>query len=209
MLVENQGYIHYRKGSVVMYALEDYVGEENLNAQIRRFAEAVKFQEPPYTTTKEFLSYLQQAVPARYDGLLDDLFRDITLYENRAQEATWHRREDGKYLVRLDVDAQKFHADGLGAETEVPMDAWVDVAVFGDETENGSPEGEVLAMEKRRVTGPGVIEMVVDEEPRRAGIDPYNKLIDRNPENNVVKVSRGDEAAAEPEQETVMGELPR
>lgn len=208
MLVENQGYIHYRKGSVVMYALKDYVGEENLNDAIRRYAEQVRFQEPPYTTTKEFLSYLEETVPPRYAGLLDDLFRDITLYENRVEEATWHRREDGKYLVRLEVDAQKLRADGEGAETEVPMDTWVDVAVFGEESEGAPPEGAVLAMEKHRVTGPGVIEMVVDEEPRRAGIDPYNKLIDRNPENNVVKVSEGEDGAAAPERETVIGELP-
>lgn len=210
MLVENQGYIHYRKGSVVMYALKDYVGEEELNAEIRRYAEAVKFQEPPYTTTKEFLAYLDQAVPAQYDGLLDDLFREITLYENRAEEATWTRQEDGTYLVRLEFEAHKFHADGMGEETEVPMDDWVDVAVFGEKKDGAPPEGELLAMEKRRITGPGVIELVVDQEPRRAGIDPYNKLIDRNPENNVVRASEGsDEDGAEPERETVIGELSR
>ena len=38
--------------------------------------------------------------------------------------------------------------------------------------------------------GEETIRRVVDEEPRRAGIDPYNKLIDRNPENYVVKVSQ-------------------
>lgn len=191
MLVENQGYIHYRKGSVVMYAVKDYVGEERLNRAIRRFVEDKKFQSPPYTTSRELLAYLDDAVPERYEGLLDDLFRDITLYENRAREATWERRDDGKYVVTLEVEARKFHADGQGAESEVPMDAWVDVAVFGPESQDGSPEGEVLLMEKRRLTsGEGSLELVVEEEPRRAGIDPYNKLIDRNPENNVVKVSQ-------------------
>jgi len=209
MLVENQGYIHYRKGAVVMYALKDYVGEDELNAAIRRYLEAVKFQDPPYTTSREFLAHLQEAVPARYDGLLDDLFRDITLYENRTEEATWHRRDDGKYLVRLEVDARKFQADGLGAETEVPMDAWVDVAVFGQKTEGSPPEGEVLTMEKHRLTGSDVIELVVDEEPQRAGIDPYNKLIDRNPENNVVAVSEGEDGAGAPERETVIGDVGR
>ena len=33
--VENQDYIHYRKGSLVMYALADYIGEENLNRALR------------------------------------------------------------------------------------------------------------------------------------------------------------------------------
>lgn len=193
MLVENQGYIHYRKGSVVMYALQDLVGEDRLNRAIRAFIDEVAFQEPPYTTTREFLAHLAEAVPAEQEGLLDDLFREITLYENVAEEATWRRRADGKYVVELAVGSQKFRADGEGTETEVPMDAWVDVAVFGEPGEDTPPEGEVLALEKRHVTGPGTLEVVVDEEPRKAGIDPFNILIDRNPENNVVKVEEGAE----------------
>jgi aminopeptidase N len=35
MRVENQGYIHYRKGSLVMYALKDYLGEEAVNRALR------------------------------------------------------------------------------------------------------------------------------------------------------------------------------
>ncbi len=31
MLSENQPYIHYRKGSLVMYALQDVVGEDKVN----------------------------------------------------------------------------------------------------------------------------------------------------------------------------------
>jgi hypothetical protein len=36
---------------------------------------------------------------------------------------------------------------------------------------------------------------VVDAEPRKAGIDPLNKLIDRNPDNNLTAVSAGAPAA--------------
>ena len=34
-------------------------------------------------------------------------------------------------------------------------------------------------------------EVVVDEQPSRAGIDPYNKLIDRVSDDNTVAVTRG------------------
>ena len=37
--------------------------------------------------------------------------------------------------------------------------------------------------------GQGTIDLVVDEEPERAGIDPYNKLIDRVPSDNVAEAS--------------------
>jgi hypothetical protein len=31
---------------------------------------------------------------------------------------------------------------------------------------------------------------VVDKEPRYVGIDPYNKFIDRKPEDNVLKLEQ-------------------
>jgi ABC-2 type transport system permease protein len=33
-------------------------------------------------------------------------------------------------------------------------------------------------------------EVTVDQQPARAGIDPYNKLIDRNPDDNVITVNK-------------------
>ncbi|MEJ7665203.1 MAG: hypothetical protein WKG07_39605 [Hymenobacter sp.] len=62
-LVENQPYIHYSKGSVVMYALQDYLGEQKLNAALREYVQAVAFQGPPYANSTEFVSYLRQAAP--------------------------------------------------------------------------------------------------------------------------------------------------
>ena len=48
---------------------------------------------------------------------------------------------------------------------------------------------KALHMEKRRFnTDKSTIEFVVDEKPTFAGIDPYNKLIDRNPEDNLIAV---------------------
>ena len=34
-------------------------------------------------------------------------------------------------------------------------------------------------------------EMVVDQEPKKAGVDPFNKLIDRDPDDNLVAVVAG------------------
>jgi len=191
-LVEDQPYIHYRKGSLVMYALKDYVGEEPLNRALAEYVRAVAFQKPPYTYSLEFLDYISRAVPPDRLAILDDLFRNITLYENKATQATWSKREDGKYVVRIEVAAAKFRADGKGRETSTPLDDWIDIGVFGPRDPKGPSEGRLLALEKRRVNGSGTtFEMVVDEEPKKAGIDPFNKLIDRNPDDNIVSVSAG------------------
>ena len=49
-------------------------------------------------------------------------------------------------------------------------------------------EGEehVLMLDKHRVTtGKMSFELIVDERPSHVGIDPYNKLIDRNSDDNL------------------------
>jgi hypothetical protein len=190
--VENQPYVHYRKGSLVLYALRDTVGEQALNAALKAYVHDVRFQKPPYTTSLEFLDYVKRAVPEDRAAVLDDLFRNITLYENRATKATWAKRDDGKYLVRIEVASNKYRADGQGNETSRPLDDYLDIAVFGAKGKDTPPEGKILALEKRHLTkGEDTIELVVDELPVKAGIDPFNKMIDRNPENNMVAAEQG------------------
>ena len=53
----------------------------------------------------------------------------------------------------------------------------------------GGQLGRPLYLERRRFTSnTGTIEIVVDEAPIRVGIDPYNKLIDRNPKDNTAPI---------------------
>ena len=48
-----------------------------------------------------------------------------------------------------------------------------------------------LHVEKKWINQPAsTLEFIVDEKPTRAGIDPFNKLIDRNPEDNTVDVTK-------------------
>src|SRR6185295_10600068 len=55
MLVEDQPYVHYRKGSLVMYALRDYIGEDKLNGAIRNVIASWAFKGPPYVRTSEMV----------------------------------------------------------------------------------------------------------------------------------------------------------
>ena len=61
--VEKQGYIHYNKGSLVMYALQDYLGEESLNRAIAEYLRTVAYQDPPYTNSLEFIESIRRATP--------------------------------------------------------------------------------------------------------------------------------------------------
>jgi len=190
-LNENQGYIHYNKGSLVMYALRDYIGEENLNRALARYIEDVAYQEPLYTTSIEFLRYIREATPDSMEYIIKDLFETITLFENQATKAEYIETVDGRYKVNLTIETKKLRADSLGTETEIPINDWIYIGVLGEEKANGKTKEKQIYLEKQKIDKPVMeFEIIVDEMPKKAGIDPYSILIDRNWDNNLIKVEK-------------------
>jgi ABC-type transport system involved in multi-copper enzyme maturation permease subunit len=182
---ENQAYIHYNKGSLALYALRDYIGETAMNRALSGFLERYAFQEAPYVTAREFVAALRAETPDSLQYVIDDLFETITLWDNKVDEVSVVARDDGRYAVTLDFSSRKVRADSLGNETEMPMSDYIDVGVFGP-AEPGNELGRPLSVYKIQVTEPqSSIEIVVEEEPVKVGVDPYNKLIDRVPGDNV------------------------
>jgi ABC-2 type transport system permease protein len=193
ILNENQGYIHYRKGSVIMYALKDYIGEAAVNQALSDFLDETRYMGPPYPNSLMLLEHLRAATPDSLAYIIEDMFETITLYENRAVEATAEEQAEGSYLVELDLNLTKFRADSLGNESEIAINDLVDIAVFGED-EDG--EETTLYLAKHWVTsGEQTIEIRVNGVPVQAGIDPRYKLVDRNKDDNVVDVTVGGEGS--------------
>ncbi len=193
MRVENQPYIHYRKGAVAMYFLRNEVGEDAVNRAMQRLLEQYAFRGAPYPRSLDFVTLLREEVgdnPA-HQALITDLFERITLYDARVVEATTTRRADNRWDVSLVVEARKLYADGEGAETEAPLDEAFEIGVFSAEPGRGAfSSSDVIAFERRPIrSGRQTLTLVVDREPSFAGIDPYNKRIDRNSEDNVSAVT--------------------
>lgn len=178
MLCENQDYIHYNKGSVIMYALRDYLGEEVLNGALRTYLDRYRFQEPPYTNAIDFVNCIRAVTPDSLQYLIKDMFATITLYENYVKDLSYTTMPNGTYKVKLTVGSAKFRADSLGKNTRVPVADYIDVGVF-------AAAGKELILQKVKMDKPEkIFEFTVTEKPGSAGIDPYHKLIDRTPENN-------------------------
>ena len=189
MFNENQQYIHYRKGSVVMYALQDYIGEDSLNLALRRFAEDMAYQEAPYTNSLEFMEYLSAVTPDSLQYLLTDMFKNITLYSNKTNSATFKQLPNGQYEVVVDVFIEKFRADSLGQETLVPHDDFIDIGIYSQEKNPREKYGRPILVERHRIsTSDTTFTFLVDELPYEAGIDPNYLLVDRFPEDNMQRV---------------------
>lgn len=184
-----QGYIHYRKGSVVMYYLREMIGEEAVNRALRKVLTQYGYKQPPYPTSYALRDALAEETPAQYQYLLKDLFDEITLFSNRSTIATAHKRTDGKYDITVDVETHKFKADEKGRETEVPVDDWIEIGALAA-PEKGKKYGEVLYRQRMKMkTGKAVYTFTTDKLPEKAGIDPLSLLVDRMPEDNLANVS--------------------
>ncbi len=179
---ENQDYIHYRKGALAMYLLQDLVGEDQVNAVLHDLLAKYAYQGAPYPSVTALVDALRRVTPADKAYLIDDLFEAIVLYENRATSAAGRKRADGKYEVTLVASAAKVHAGELGEEKDAPLKDYID---FGVDDKDGKP----LVRERRLVTNKEVtVLFVVNGRPAKAGIDPDNKLIDRKPDDNMISV---------------------
>jgi len=199
MYNENQQYIHYQKGSLVLYAMSDYLGEKKFNNVVKRFAEKYQFKGAPYPVSTEFVEDIKAVTPDSLQYVVKDMFETITLYRNRVMKAESKALDNGKYEVEIEFQVSKYRnndkgkryygekiGDTLSYKTEsmkrpilsVILNDYIEIGVFGEDDEE-------LYLEKRHITEiNNKIKIVVDKKPIEVGVDPYNKLIDTNSGDN-------------------------
>jgi hypothetical protein len=200
-LVQREPYVWYEKGGQIMYTLADYIGEDKIDLALHNFLMQYRYAnsnnqvdaadnshnaaDQPYPDTRMLVDALMAQTPEEYRYLVDDGFNRIVLYDNKALSATSQKTPDGKYKVTLNVQARKVQADGNGVESPMPMADYIDIGVFAGSRDEEKPlymKREKLTQEHQTFT------ITVDRQPTRAGIDPYNKLIDRIVDDNVIDV---------------------
>ena len=193
---EGQGYIHYRKASVVLYYLKEMIGEDAVNRALRKVIQRYGYNAPPYPTSYALVDALREETPPNLQYLIKDLFEDITLFSNRTLDATAVKRPDGKYDVTINVETHKYKADAKGSETEVPMDDWIDIGAFA-KPEKGRKYGKTLYRDRVHITNnKSTYTFTTADLPDEAGVDPFLLLIDRIPDDNTKKVTLTSASAA-------------
>ena len=190
--VENQQYIHYNKGSLAMYLLQERLGEDAVNRALRSLLDKYKFKGAPYPRSLDLVqAFRVEAKTPEQQALITDLFERITVYDMKVAAPTAVRRADGRWDVSVPVEARKFYADGQGNEKEARLAEPVEIGLFSSEPGRGAfAKKDVISMERQPVrSGKQVLKFVTAKKPAYAGVDPYNFYIDRNSADNVLPVS--------------------
>jgi len=214
-LVEKEEYIYYRKGAVNMYALQDYIGEDQVNLALKRFikdwnAFGPEFNKERYATTIDLLGYFRAVTPDNLQYIITDLFETNTHYDTKVGEFTSTKLDDGGYKVDLNYTVTKYKtgvkgnrlysdtkADSLVYISEslktplasLPLTDYVDVVVFGETDKDGEKTKIELYNKKHKITEiPNTLSIRVNQEPISVGVDPYHKLIDKNTKDNIKRL---------------------
>jgi ABC-2 type transport system permease protein len=185
--------LYYGKGSLALYALSEYIGKERVHDTFRRLLETHRSGAPPLPTTLDLYRELQTVTPDSLQYLLHDLFAANTFWEMETEAVRAEPTDAGTWQVALDVRVRKVVVDSMGVETEVPVDDWAEIGVFAP-TEEGEERGETLYLQKHRISSTEqTITVTVPRRPAQAGIDPDHLLIDLEMEDNVGRITDGEE----------------
>src|SRR5258708_26158104 len=68
---DGAAYVHYQKGALALYALQDAIGEAAMNDALSAFVRRWRFQGPPYATSRDLIAELRRVTPADKQGLID------------------------------------------------------------------------------------------------------------------------------------------
>ena len=209
MLNENQQYIHYNKGSLVLYAFSDLLGEEQFNQIIQGYIADVALQDAPYTTSLEVVEHLKNGTPDSLQYFITDMFETITLYDNKVVETKVTELSNGKFQVDIEFNVAKYRStpegesiykdenghymsfgEGKDKIESLPLKDYIEIGIFGEKEKIGKYEQDTEVYLKKHYIDQinNKISITVDEKPTEVGVDPYNKLIDIDSNDNRKKV---------------------
>jgi hypothetical protein len=171
-----------------MYYLKEMIGEHNVNKALQLLLNNHALKDPPYATSMDALRAFRQFTPDTLQYLVSDLFEKITLFSNRVESCSY-KKVNNEYEVTLNTVTEKYWADSLGKEQPIPVNDYIDLAVFGADNTDAESE-KVLLMKRLKIRGrQNKFVFRVKEVPLKVGIDPYNYLVDRIPDDNVKSIN--------------------
>jgi len=188
MREENQAYLHYNKGAIVMMALMDLLGEERLNKRLKSFLTAFKSEQSAYPTTLDLMKYIKQGASYYESSVINDLFAEIYLYDIAIADTTIERGENGGYQVNVRINAQKQQADVLGEDKNINLDEQFDIALFNI-ADDGLQRDPIYLGKHRIRSGENIIRINSPTKPNFIRIDPFVHFIDRDITDNYSSLS--------------------
>jgi ABC-type transport system involved in multi-copper enzyme maturation permease subunit len=175
-----ESYLYYRKGALVMNAIEDLLGEAALNRALRAFMADQGGPGHSPTITQLLDRLRAEATPAQ-QTLIDEWMNKVVLYDLSVASARSRPLGDGRFEVRIDIRAKK--------ETALHED--LEIALFERHPDRTDAKDNVIYAGKHAIhDGANTISVIVTRQPGVAAIDPYVLRIDHDRFDNFKDVAK-------------------
>lgn len=172
-LVENQSFIHSKKGSLAFNAIKQKIGEHQLNADLSQFLKKYAFKSYEYPTTIDLIETLSVPEPSKSDILKKNYIHDLSIEEARSS------KKGHEYWLQLDIDFRKFEVVG-SKEEQVQMTDLVRIKILNDEDSTLFDD---------YIKYPYTDPIRINSPPYKVIIDPYLEFIERKSSDNTTMIS--------------------
>jgi len=163
--VYNETPIARYKGGMVLELVEDIIGKEALLSAIREFLNKYRYKSAPYATVIDLRDAILSKAGAEKREVINELFAEVITYQVSLTDAVWQKLPDGKYKIKLKVEAQKLYTSNLGEQKSAVLNIPFTVSLE-------DAEGNRIYQQKHQVNQQqATIEVVTDKLPTYAAVD--------------------------------------
>ena len=126
----------------------------------------------------------------RSTSSIDELFAKIVLYDTKSSPPARAPEPTASSTCASNTSPPRPQPTALGKEAALALDDWMrGRSVRAQGGRGRAHRARAVSAALQHITqGKGTIDVVVDAAPFEVGLDPYNKLIDRNPDDNRKRV---------------------
>ncbi|GJM36596.1 MAG: membrane protein [Saprospiraceae bacterium] len=183
--VDDQSFIYYAKGCVVMNALRDLLGESILNDAIQELFLCHAFPNPRGSAA-DFVQILKNRAPAETHTQIDDWVSKVVVYDNKIESVDYQQLTDGRYEITVGVQAQKSKQKADGVLETVTFENPMTIGFFDRHPDLVNRLGKRNYLRKQTIkNGGNQLTFILDHLPRFIVLDPYLHLPDKNVVDNV------------------------
>lgn len=182
-------YIYYNKGALIMKAVKELIGKENVNKALRNFLNKYSYPNKQATTTN-LLSELYNVSSDKESELIKEWFTENILYDLKLKSAIIKSLDNGNYEVNLIVEAGKYKIEESGREIQIPVNEYFQIGLLNDYPDKFNSSEFLIHCSKYKLhSGSNEIKIHLTQKPEYASVDPYSYLIDKNSGDNFLRLN--------------------
>ncbi|WP_276975750.1 M1 family aminopeptidase [Flavobacterium filum] len=175
----DKAYIPYQKGMLALNAISHYLGEEKLNAALKKYLNQVYRQKAPYTNSLEMVDYVRKDTPDSLKYLISDLFETVTFYDNKILNAKITKLNSNLFEVELSYEIKKYQSEN-SKKIDLPLNDIVEIGVYSMNSAKLPTEVKRIRVKKSK----NFLKFIIGFKPTKILIDPNILMIDKNSKDN-------------------------